>query len=82
MTEMQAERRTTGTYLPELRRVRLNAGLTLTALEARTSEVAGRKVYRATISELENRRRGAYPRTAHALAEALGVKVEELSASR
>lgn len=80
MTEMQAERRTTGSWLPGLRRVRLNAGLTLSDLEARTNEVAGRKVYRATISELENGRRGAYPRTAHALAKALGVEVEELTA--
>lgn len=78
MTEMKAERRTTGSWLPGLRRVRLNAGLTLTDLEARTEAAGAKKVYRATISELENGRRGAHPRTAYALAQALGVSVEDL----
>lgn len=78
MTEAQAQRRrTTGSWLPGLRRARLNAGLTLKELERRTDE-QGMKVYKATISELENERRGAYPRTAYALARALGVEVERL----
>ena len=79
MTEqMEHQRRTTGVWLPGLRRERLNAGLTLKGLEERTAET-GDRVYKATISEVERLVRGAYPRTAYALAEALGVKVEHLT---
>jgi hypothetical protein len=35
-------------------------------------------VYQSTISDLENLRRGAQPRTARKLAEALGVTVKDL----
>lgn len=76
--EMTRDRRTTGTWLPGLKRARLNSGLTLRELERRTDE-QGKKVYRATISELENGHRGALPGTAFALARTLGVQVEDLA---
>lgn len=79
MMEQTEQRRTTGVWLPGLRRERLNAGLTLKGLEERTAERAETKVYKATISEVERLVRGAHPRTAYALAQALGVRVEDLT---
>lgn len=81
MTETQEKRRTTGVWLPGLKRERLNAGLTLKGLEERTAERAETKVYKATISETERLVRGAHPKTAYALAQALGIKVEDLTRS-
>lgn len=60
--------------LAGLKDARENAGLSLRELEAET----GRGVYQSTISDLENLRRGAQPRTARKLAEALGVTVKDL----
>lgn len=79
MTDTTRERRTTGVWLLGLRRERLNAGLTLKGLEERTAERAETRVYKATISEVERLVRGAHPRTAYALAQALGIKVEDLT---
>lgn len=78
MTKTRETRRTTGVWLPGLRRERLNAGLTLVGLEERTAK-HGTKVYKATISEVERLVRGAHPRTAYALAQTLGVQVEDLT---
>jgi transcriptional regulator with XRE-family HTH domain len=71
-----AEKRTRGKgiILAGLKDARENAGLSLRELEAAT----GRRVYQSTISDLENLRRGAQPRTARKLAEALGVTVKDL----
>ena len=71
-----AQRRTRGKgiMLPGLKRAREDAGLSLRELEAATN----RGVYASTISDLENQRRGAQPRTARKLAETLGVTVKDL----
>jgi transcriptional regulator with XRE-family HTH domain len=61
-----------GIMLPNLKRERHRAGLTLRELE----KVSG--VKNTTISELENGRRGAQGRTVRKLAEALGVTPKDL----
>ena len=72
----QEEKRTRGKGmpLPGLRRAREDAGMSQRELEAATN----REVYRSTIGELEGMRRGAQPRTARKLADALGVTVKDL----
>ncbi len=74
MTTAQRRSRGKGIMLPGLKRAREDAGLSLRELEAATN----RGVYASTISDLENLRRGAQPRTARKLAEALGVTVKDL----
>lgn len=73
-TATGGERRTRGRgiMLPGLRNAREDAGLSLRELEERAG------VPSATISKLELQHRGAQPRTARALAAALGVEVREL----
>lgn len=77
MATTQRQTRGKGTMLPRLKNAREDAGLSLRELEEATRE-AGSTVYASTISEVENGRRGVQPRTARALAQALGVKVKEL----
>lgn len=76
-TREEKRTRGKGTMLPGLKDAREDAGLSLRELEEATREAA-HVVYASTISEVENGRRGAHPRTARALAEALGVTVKEL----
>jgi transcriptional regulator with XRE-family HTH domain len=78
MKSNTSEVRGKGIFLPELRTVRQEAGLSVRALEQRTKEDGGRIVYRSTISDLELLQRGSYPRTAARLAEVLGVSVAVL----
>ncbi len=77
MATTQKKTRGKGTMLPGLKDARENAGLSLRELEEATRE-AGNTVYASTISEVENQRRGAQPRTARTLAQALRVTVKEL----
>lgn len=74
MPKVEKRTRGRGIMLAGLKDARENAGLSLRELEAAT----GRGVYQSTISDLENLRRGAQPRTARKLAEALDVTVKDL----
>ncbi len=68
-----------GFLLHGLRRCREDAGLSLRELSDATASVRGEKrVYRSTIWDAENLRRGVQPRTARVLAKALGVSVRDL----
>ena len=61
-----------GVLLPGLRRARQRSGLTQREL----GELAG--VGKGTVSELEARRRGAYPRTIRRVANALAIEISDL----
>lgn len=67
-----------GIMLPGLRNARENAGISLEQLEELTAEKGGKRVYKSTISELENLHRGAQGRNAQALAAALDTSVRAL----
>lgn len=71
------KRRGRGIMLHGLRSAREDAGMTLIDLEQATQD-AGHKIYGSTISELERGKHGCHPRTARALANALGLTVKEL----
>jgi transcriptional regulator with XRE-family HTH domain len=68
----QAEDTTRGTYLYGLRACRRAAALTQREL----AEMSG--TYQSTIHDLENRKRGAYPKTLRGLCQALDVEPSDL----
>lgn len=77
---MQPERNTgqrQTLLLRGLRDARLNAGLSLNELSQRTADL-GTRLHTGTLSELENGRRSAHPKTARRLADTLGVSIRQL----
>ena len=64
--------------LPGLRRERQDAGLSMRGLSDLTARKHGKRVHLSAIADLEAGRRGALPRTAKLLADALGVSIKKL----